>query len=123
MNSGKKKHPPARTRVYAQILARVKPTIATPQLNKSTIRTSTAVATSASGSAFAFDLTAEEQELGPTNFQIQASTALPQPPPNVSTVPLGARTNGFANQVCPRTRVAAHAFLISRTSYLLCSVR
>ena len=82
MNSGKNNNPPAPTRVSVRIIARVKPTIAMTQSNKSTICTSTEVATSASGSAFAIDLIAEEEEpeLAATNFQIQASTALAMPP-------------------------------------------
>ena len=99
--------------------------IATPRSNESTICTSnTVAATPASGSAFAIDLTAEEEpELAATNFQIQGSAASAQPLLNVFTVPLRAGTNEFAIQVCPRTRVAAQALLISRTSDLLCSVR
>ena len=124
MNLDGKNCPPAPTRVSTRILARGKPTIATSRSNESTICTSTAAATSGSGSAFAIDLTAEEEELPPTtNFQIQASTASTLTPPNISTIPLGGGTNGFAIKVCPRTRVAAQALFISKTSHLLCSVR
>ena len=53
-------------------------------------------AASASGSAFAFVLKQQEAELAATNFQIQALAASAIAPSIVNTVPLQARTNGFA---------------------------